>query len=458
MNPMRRIPRPAFLARRARSGAARRNPAHRVMLAVSFIAAAAAAACWFGRPGGAGPVLPSNWALDPATRINDWQEDIDALTTELPRRHKNAFFKCSRGEFEAAAARLRGAVPDLGDHEVVVGLMKLAAMIGDAHTGISAGELTPAFHSFPLRLYVFADGPVIVAARGSQIDLVGCSLVSFGGVPAEEAFRRVTAGAAYENEATFTDLAPRLLCIAELAQTAGLIPTTERATIVVRDAQGHERAAELTPLAAGEKLTATAPAGASLPLARQARPHKNWFQVLPEDRALYFRYDTCADEPGQTVAQLSGEALAAIDSGGVERVVVDLRGNGGGNSGLLARFVDGLRRRPAVNHPGGMLVLIGRSTFSSAHMHAVDMKATLGATLIGEPTGQKPNAYGEVRRFVLPHSRISVRYSTRFWRTEPGDRPSLEPDIAVAATSADYFSLRDPALEAALAQGRGPGA
>jgi hypothetical protein len=83
-------------------------------------------------------------------------------------------------------------------------------------------------------------------------------------------------------------------------------------------------------------------------------------------------------------------------------------------------------------------------------MHAVVLKEQLGATLVGEPTGQKPNAYGEIRWLVLPNSRIAVRYSTKYWRTASDDPPSLEPDVFVSATSSDYFDMRDPALEAAF--------
>ena len=165
---------------------------------------------------------------------------------------------------------------------------------------------------------------------------------------------------------------------------------------------------------------------------------------------MYLRYNTCADEADQSVASLTNQILEAIDTNRVRRVIVDVRGNSGGNSGLLEPFMDGLERRAAVHHPGGVIVLIGRHTFSSAHMHAVYLKENLGATLIGEPTGQKPNAYGEVRWLVLPHSQIVARYSTKYWRTTRGDPPSLDPDMLVRASSADYFGLRDPALETAL--------
>jgi C-terminal processing protease CtpA/Prc len=217
---------------------------------------------------------------------------------------------------------------------------------------------------------------------------------------------------------------------------------------VVRDPHGHERTVELTPLAANERLTSVVIDEFKLPLARRRNAHRNWFERIPESKAVYFRYNTCADEPDQTVSALADRILAALDDG-AERLIIDLRGNGGGDSGLLESFTWRLALRKRMQRPGAIMVLIGRATFSSAHMHANTLKK-MGATLIGEPTGQKPNAYGEVRWFTLPHSQIIVHYSTKYWHTEPGDRPSLDPDVLIEPTSAEYLAGKDPVLDAAL--------
>src|SRR5262249_26032685 len=156
-----------------------------------------------------------------------------------------------------------------------------------------------------------------------------------------------------------------LLCVAEIARAAGLTPTTAQVAMEVRDSQGEERHVELSALAPGEKLTTVATDDKKLPLSRRRGPHSNWFQLIPERKTLYLRYNTCADEPGQSVKSLTDQMVQAIDANPVERVIVDLRGNGGGNSGLLEPFFGALKHRPAVNHPGGIIVLIGRHTFSS---------------------------------------------------------------------------------------------
>jgi Peptidase family S41 len=417
----------------------------RVLLAACSLFSVAAA-----QPPAAPPPPEPTPPVAEVPRDQRWREDIDFLASELPKRHINAFFKCKREDFDAAAAALRDSITSRSDADLTVGLMRLAAMLGDAHTGISPGVIKPPFHYFPLAIYWFSDGPVIAATRASEQDLIGCTLVRFGDTPAVEALQRVAPVFAYENEATFRNNAPRYLITAEVAQACGLINDAERVTITIRDAEGKERTAELAPMAQGERLTTKDQDNPKLPLYRQKRGQANWYELLPEEKALYFQYGRCADDPSLKVIALTNDILGAIDANNVERVIVDLRNNSGGNSAYLLAFIQGLKFRERLHKPGGVIVLIGRGTFSSAQLNAAKLKSDASATLIGEPTGQKPNAYGEVRSFTLPHSKIPVNYSTKHFQTESGDRPSMEPDVRVELSSTDYFALRDPVLDAAL--------
>jgi hypothetical protein len=79
------------------------------------------------------------------------------------------------------------------------------------------------------------------------------------------------------------------------------------------------------------------------------------------------------------------------------------------------------------------------------------MRRELNATLVGEPTGEKLNSYGEVRHLKLPNSGLSIQYSTELFRMQKdGDADALNPDIPAPYTLADLLAARDPALEAAL--------
>jgi C-terminal processing protease CtpA/Prc len=83
-------------------------------------------------------------------------------------------------------------------------------------------------------------------------------------------------------------------------------------------------------------------------------------------------------------------------------------------------------------------------------MNAFDLKARTRAILVGEPTGGKPNHYGQVSSFNLLTSQLRVFHSTRFFRLSAADPPTLEPDVRVEFGSRDYFEGRDLVLEAVL--------
>jgi len=85
-------------------------------------------------------------------------------------------------------------------------------------------------------------------------------------------------------------------------------------------------------------------------------------------------------------------------------------------------------------------------------MNADDFCEKTHAVLYGEPTGGKPNSYGEVRTFTLPSSKMTVQYSTKYWHlNKKADPPALAPDVLIELSSADYFAGRDPVMEAVLA-------
>jgi C-terminal processing protease CtpA/Prc len=114
-------------------------------------------------------------------------------------------------------------------------------------------------------------------------------------------------------------------------------------------------------------------------------------------------------------------------------------------------LVEGLKLRPALNAKGHLYALIGRSTFSSGLLAAIDLKREASAILVGESTGGKPKSYGEMRSFKLPHSQLEVTYCTKYFHLmHDTDPPSLNPDLPAAIALTDFLADRDPALETAL--------
>ena len=133
--------------------------------------------------------------------------------------------------------------------------------------------------------------------------------------------------------------------------------------------------------------------------------------------------------------------------------MLDLRQNPGGDNTTYGPLLE-LVRDFAAAHPGELRVLIDRVTFSAAANLSTEIEQRTDAVFIGEPMGGGLNFWDDVtfvRLDALPVP-MQVGVSTRYWEfAEPDDpRLTIEPDVTIPATSADFLAGNDPVLEAAL--------
>ena len=91
-------------------------------------------------------------------------------------------------------------------------------------------------------------------------------------------------------------------------------------------------------------------------------------------------------------------------------------------------------------------MLIGRNTFSAAANFATEVEKNTGALFAGEAMGGSPNLYGDAQPTDLPYGAQKVYVASRYWQFSAADDPRLtiQPDILVALSSADYLAGRDP--------------
>src|SRR5689334_4542218 len=90
-----------------------------------------------------------------------WREDLAALSSELPKRHANAFFHVSETAWRGDVAKLDGALDKLDDAHALAGLMRLVAAIGDAHTMLAGHGKRGVYR---LALIWFDDGIYVAGA------------------------------------------------------------------------------------------------------------------------------------------------------------------------------------------------------------------------------------------------------------------------------------------------------
>lgn len=362
-----------------------------------------------------------------------WNADIDFLGTELPKRHPNPFAHTSREAFNAQLEALKAQTGSLSDSEIAIRLQQAVASLRDGHTELAV----PVGDYFPIRFHAFPDGIYVTKTAGPAC---GARLVAIDGVAAHEVYARVATTISAENDQWLKARVPDAMTRADVLRAVG-VPGN---VFTFESVPGNPFDVTLTAGPAGfaqtfDKTTA------DLPFYRQHPELRYWHRWLPEQRLLYVKYNVCANDPANPFANLEAEVLRIIDTEAVEQLVIDVRDNSGGSTEIARSLINSIAARPRLR--GRVFAIVGRRTYSSALLNAIDLQKA-GAMLVGEPTGGKPNAYGEVRSFVLPSSRLTLFHSTRLFTVVPGDPPWLEPELHVEVTATDFFRRRDPVLAA----------
>ena len=176
------------------------------------------------------PPAPSDAKLTPAD-VAAWREDLAFMAAQMEQRHKNLFHTVSRETFHAQVAALDRALPDGGRHDAIVGLMRLAALVGDGHTNVSPLK-DPAFGfpSVPVKFYDFEDGVHVWAARPGYEHLLGARIVAVGGVPIDDVRRRISEISARDNPMGLRMYFPLFLAMPAMLEALSLSGTVAEAT------------------------------------------------------------------------------------------------------------------------------------------------------------------------------------------------------------------------------------
>jgi hypothetical protein len=382
-----------------------------------------------------------------------WREDLAALGRELPARQLD-FAKLYPG-FAGQLAAIERSLPAASDADVALGLMRLLASANVAHTTMSFPQGAHAFRRLPLQLYWYDDGLAVTAASEPYRAALGLHVSRVGSLTPEALETALTPYIAHENREWLKQQSPSFMVVHEILRAAGQVAADGRVPVTLRRPDGSTfmLLVEAGPWQNGPPLvSATTALNIPTALFRKNPGRFYWHEFVPERRGLYLQYSRCANDPALPFADFARQVFAEVDVRPVDRLVVDLRFNAGGDSRVIAPLVEGLRARPALRTPGRLVALIGRATFSSGLMAAVNFRDDLKAVLVGEPVGEKLNSYGEVKTFTLPHSQLTIQYSTKYFRlARNGDRDTVVPDVRVARTLADALAGRDPALDAAWA-------
>lgn len=177
------------------------------------------------------------------------------------------------------------------------------------------------------------------------------------------------------------------------------------------------------------------------------------------DNVLVYRHRSIQnrfkDKIEQVVDQLEDEDLSKTSA-----IVVDLRGNTGGNALLNAPLMEFLKK-----HKDKALYCLTDYRIFSGGRYALRDLIDLGATTVGEGISTQINCFGDSHwvdadgyHFAIsecyfdPFKKISIASGEEYQKLSPKDKKPCVfcPDVEVVATKEDFLADRDVVLERAI--------
>lgn len=420
----------------------------------------------------------------PASALEAQRQDLDYFSKAMAL--DRAFSPAARAAGEARIAALKALPEALPRAKLQVALMQVMASADNGHSRMrpiaEQGSLV-----LPLRVTRFAEGFYVMRAEAAHRGLLGGQVESIDGMPIQAALARLETlrGGVErfrrENAAVF-------MVVQDLLYGLGIATDPRASTWTVRLADGRLVTEHLSafPLRKGDDLVngvrwlspepakgvergwiAYRPRVGDVP--ESWRDFDNYFRLSDAagSCAKVVRLQHIIDTDGQKIAPFLARAETALRADPPCALILDLRGDSGGNYTNIWHFTHAL---PDLVKPGGRIfVLTDPQTFSAAITATAFVKDAGGArvTIIGEPVGDRMPFYSEGGKACLPNLKVCVFYQTgkhdyvhgcHDWRecywvnlAYPVRVASLEPDIFVPLTFEDWNAGRDAAYARALA-------
>ncbi len=355
----------------------------------------------------------------------------------------------SETNYQKQIETLRKNLSHCNPYEIQAQLGMIVASIGDAHTAINF----PVYTLCPLELYWFHDGIYVTHTSKEYNSLQYKRITHIDGLPIDQITEKLARFISHENQYYLKGLLPKYLPAIEYLYGLQLVKDCNGMKITYEDEHGTvlEQCIPALPFSqyqeALENNRIPVPAD-ELPLYRRYQDRYFWMEHLSSDSIIYFCYRACKNMGSQEVSSFSKTVLSLLDETKTAKLIIDMRNNTGGNSTLLTPLIDALSSHPTINQRGKLFVILGRDTFSSALLNVYDLKTHTKSILVGEPSGGKPNCYGEVKRISLAHFGLSMMYSTKYYHLiEDDSLPALFPDKEIELTIHDYQNGLDPCIE-----------
>jgi len=408
-------------------------------------------------------LIGTNFYAQNQLSSSQWQEDLRYFQKVIHDDYPFLFKKISSEDFDAEVEKLHKDIPSLEAHELPIAMSRIVSLFEYGHTQVPFGTVAQN-GVLPVILYHFNDGVYIEGVQKTHKKTLGAKVVKVGGMPVEDALKLIRPVVPAENDQYFKAYGLRFLTVPDVLHAQRVIPKLSDDITLTLEKEGKifdytfpkvelEEISSLYTYTKPSDSWLSARDTSKTPLYLKHLADKYYFfEFLPESKTVYVRQSSVFNDEKETLNDFYKRLFEFIDTNDVEKLIYDVRLNGGGNNYNNINLIKGLMARPNINQRGHFFYIIGRNTFSACQNLTNDIGTYTEAIMVGEPTAENVNFYGDARREVLPNSGISAYLSFAWWQDKsPWDNSDWTlPNIAVDMSFEQYITNQDPVLDAAM--------
>ena len=406
----------------------------------------AAVGCLYFMPfglGGTYPDQPDALPGDTVLSAQQVQEDRQQLIDYVESVHPFFIDGSDQTAYESAKGKyVKVTNGDMTVNDFMGATAEYLTVFGDGHTALrwQYGDEVEIYHSYTNGRMYYADESGVTDQWITAVD----------DVPMEQIFATMDRLFPVENEMGVMTNYNAYFTSSNLLRMAGVDVEKEVFTITLSDGSQVE-------------------CGWYVPdetiASRQEGNNAYWYKDI-----FVVQFVSCDDD--DNLKYIANELKTAVENG-CSKVIIDARGNGGGSSNACARLLWAMdmqapsygmlvRYSPAAKEQVGYLrssgkylaqprakarqneqvelvVLCDRYTYSSATMLCVFVQDGQLGTLIGEPSSNMPNHYGDITYVALENSHLYASVSHKRFLRPSGETEGrmVVPDIQT--TSGDAY-------------------
>lgn len=414
-------------------------------------------------------------------KISQWDEDLSELLAKIERIHPDPFHHITKEAFYKTAKDVQTSFTNdsIGNQ---IKMLKLVSLLRDRHTALYPNK--GFVNWLPLSIYKFEDGFYVISAIQKYKEILGAKIISFENASASKVFE-ITADLHSSDNNVGRQLNTYYMSSMDVLSYYNFVDNKKNIILNVLLPNGIQKEIKIESVDISRRLNVvldhpeffgpmneqiypdyvfaykglnikdyySQPLGGKMDIPQFLRNRKGyWYEYIAAHNAMYIAICFSTNDSRNGFEDFNSflkEVFSKIDVNPIEKVILDIRFNPGGDGSITLPLVHEFIKRDSINKKGKLFTLTGRKTYSAAQMIYAEMLEHTNTLLVGEPAGAPVNGYGDPSSFILTNSKMNYQISTLYWQLgHPGDTSRVQKiDIPFVFKGEDYINGKDQALE-----------